>query len=49
MKLKNHEILKTLTKIQFHHNLELDQYQPIDKLANFHFNEIELEYECEPL
>ena len=29
-------------------NLELDQYQPIDKLASFHFNEIELEYECEP-
>ena len=29
-------------------NLKLDQYQPIDKLASFHFNEIELEYECEP-
>jgi len=29
-------------------NLELDQYQPIDKLTSFHFNEIELEYECEP-
>jgi len=29
-------------------NLELDQYQPIDKLVSFHFNEIELEYECEP-
>ena len=28
-------------------NLELDQYQPIDKLTSFHFNEIELEYECE--
>ena len=24
-------------------NLELDQYQPIDKLASFYFNEIELE------
>jgi len=29
-------------------NLELDQYQPIDKLASFHFNDIELDYECEP-
>jgi len=29
-------------------NLELDQYQPIDKLVSFHLNEIELEYECEP-
>ena len=29
-------------------NLELNQYQPIDKLASLHFNEIELEYECEP-
>jgi len=28
-------------------NLELGQYQPIDKLASFHFNEIELDYECE--
>ena len=28
-------------------NLELDQYQPIDGLASFHFNEIELDYECE--
>ena len=49
MKTKNHRILKTLTKIQFHHKtLNFDQYQPIDKLASFHFNEIELEYECEP-
>ena len=24
-------------------NLELDQYQPIDELASFHFNEIELD------
>jgi len=29
------------------HNFELDQYQPIDKLASFHFNEIELEEECD--
>jgi len=29
-------------------NLELYQYQPIDELASFHFNEIELDYECEP-
>jgi len=29
------------------HKLELDQYQPIDKLASFHFNEIELKHECE--
>jgi len=28
-------------------NRELDQYQPFDELASFHFNEIELEYECE--
>jgi len=28
--------------------LELDQYQTIDKLTNFHFNEIEFEYECYP-
>ena len=29
------------------HNFELDQYQPIDKLASFHFNEIELEDKCD--
>ena len=28
-------------------NLELYQYQPIDELASFYFNEIELDYECE--
>jgi len=28
-------------------NFELDQYQLIDKLASFHFNEIELEDECD--
>jgi len=33
-----------LTSLQ---NLELDQYQPIDKLASFHFNEIELKHECD--
>ena len=47
MKTKNHGILKTLTKIQFQ-NLELNQYQPIDELASFHFNEIKLDYKCEP-
>jgi len=29
-------------------NLELDQYQPIDKLTSFHFNKIKLEHECDP-
>ena len=29
-------------------NFELGQYQTIDELASFHFNEIELDYECEP-
>ena len=29
-------------------NLKVDQYQPIDELTSFHFNEIELDYECEP-
>jgi len=29
-------------------NLELDQYQVIDKLVSFHFNKIELEHECNP-
>ena len=29
-------------------NSELNQYQLIDKLASFHFNKIELEYECDP-
>ena len=29
-------------------SLELDQYQPIDKLASFHFNKIEFEHECDP-
>ena len=29
-------------------NLELDQYQPIDKLTSFYFNKIELEHECDP-
>jgi len=28
-------------------NFKLDQYQPIDKLISFHFNEIELEDECD--
>ena len=28
-------------------NFELDQYQPIDKFASFHFNEIELENKCD--
>jgi len=30
------------------HQLELDQSQPLDKLASFDFKEIELDYECEP-
>ena len=30
------------------HKLELDQFQIIDKLASFSFNEIEFDYECEP-
>ena len=30
-------------------NLKLDQYQSIDELESFHFNEIELDYECEPI
>ena len=30
-------------------NLELDQYQLIDELASFHFNEIELDYELNPI
>jgi len=29
-------------------NLELDQYQSINELVSFHFNEIELDYKCEP-
>ena len=29
------------------HNFELDQYQSIDKLVSFQFNEIELEDECD--
>jgi len=28
-------------------NFKLDQYQPIDKLASFYFNEIEFEHECD--
>jgi len=30
------------------HKLKLDQFQSLDKLANFSFNEIELECECDP-
>jgi len=49
MKIKNHGTLKILTKIQFHHKtLNLTNVKPIGGLANFHFNEIELDYECEP-
>jgi len=29
-------------------HLKLNKYQSIDKLASFPFNEIELDYECEP-
>jgi len=32
----------------FSHHLETYQYQIIDKLESFHFNEIELEHECDP-
>ena len=30
------------------HKFELDQFQTLDKLASFSFNEIELECECDP-
>jgi len=30
------------------HQLELDQSQILDRLASFHFKEIELDCECEP-
>ena len=30
------------------HQRELDQFGTIDKLASFHFNEIEFENECDP-
>ena len=30
------------------HQYELAQSQSLDKLASFNFNEIELDYECEP-
>ena len=30
------------------HKLELDQFQILDKLASFPFNEIELKCECDP-
>ena len=30
-------------------NLELDQYQPIDELVSFHFNEIELIMNVNPI
>ena len=30
------------------HKLKLDQFQTLDKLASFSFNEIELECECDP-
>jgi len=30
------------------YHLQLNQYQPNDKLVCFYFNEIELEHECEP-
>jgi len=29
-------------------HFELDQYQSFDKLASFLFNEIQLDYECDP-
>jgi len=30
------------------HHLQLNQYQSLDKLASFHFNELKLEHECDP-
>ena len=48
MKIKNQNLEDFDQDSVSPQNLELDQYQPIDKLASFHFNEIELEYECEP-
>ena len=49
MKTKNCGILKILTMILISpQNVELDQYQLNDELASFNFNEIELDYECEP-
>ena len=29
-------------------NLKVDQYSTFDKLASYHFNETELEHECDP-
>ena len=31
------------------HNFELDQHQPIDKLASFYFNEIDLKMNVTPI
>ena len=43
---KNHDVLETLTKIQFHHNiLNLTNFKV---LISFHFKKIELENECDP-
>jgi len=47
MKTKNHGILKSLTKIQFHHKiLNLTNIKPL-RIGKFSFNEIKLDYECE--
>ena len=49
MKTKNHDILKDFDQDSISlQSLELDQYQLIDELESFHFNEIELDHECEP-
>ena len=48
IKMKNLGVLETLIKTQFYHKFELDQFQTLDKLASFPFNEIKLEFECDP-
>ena len=48
MNTKNHGILKTMTKIQSHHKtLNLTNTKPLTNWQSFHFNEIELENECD--
>ena len=46
----SHDILETSTKIQFHHNiLNLTNPKLLTNLISFSFNEIELDFECEPV
>ena len=43
MKIKNHGILKTLIKIQFHHKtLNLTNINQLTNWQSYHFNEIKL-------